>query len=207
MNTGIPGQQNGPRTTQGDFVASLLILSAAVMKADGKVMKSELEYVKGFLAQQFGKQRSAQHALLLKEILQKEIPLQSVCHQVRQFMPEAARLQLIHYLFGISKADGHVHEKEVKVIEEIAYHMGINPADMNSIKAMYFRNVESDYLILEISAAASDEEVKKAYRRMAVKYHPDKVVGLGEDVERAAHEKFQKLQDAYDNIKKQRGIL
>jgi len=84
--------------------------------------------------------------------------------------------------------------------------LGVSAADFNSLKAMYFRDVNSDFLILEITSAASDDEVKKAYRRMAVKFHPDKVAALGEDVQKAANEKFQKVQSAYENIKKQRGF-
>ena len=143
---------------------------------------------------------------MLKEILEKDIPVRDVCLQIKRFMPVAARLQLIHFLFGISKADGHVHEKEVEVIAMIAEHLGISEADLGSLKAMYFRDSKSDYQILEIEPTASEEEIKKAYRKMAVKYHPDKVSGLGEEVQRAAKEKFQTLQQAYENIRKQRGI-
>ena len=193
-------------TTQGDFVVSLLILSAAVMKADGKTLRSELDFVKRFLIQQFGEQQAAKYIPLLKDVLNKDIPLREVCAQIKHYMPQAARLQLIHYLFGISQADGHVHHKEVEVIENIASYLGISRPDYNSIMAMYFRDVESDYRILEIKADATDEEVKKAYRKMAVKYHPDKVAGLGEQIENAAKEKFQKLQDAYESIKEQRGM-
>ena|ERR1051326_1925235 len=194
------------QTTEGDFTVSLLILSAAVMKADGKTMRSELDYLKNFLVHQFGSERAAKYLLLMKDILKQDIPLHDVCRQVRYHMPLPGRLQLIHFLFGISKADGHVHKKEVEVIESIAQQMGISEADFLSLKAMYFRNVESDYIILEVSPGATDDEVKKAYRKMAVKYHPDKVAGMGEEVERAAKEKFQKLQDAYDNIRRQRGM-
>ena len=121
-------------------------------------------------------------------------------------MPHSERLQIIHYLFGISKADGHVHESELQTIHTIANYLGVSSADFNSLKAMYFRDTNSDYLILEITSSASDDEVKKAYRKMAVKFHPDKVAALGEEVQKAANEKFQKVQSAYENIKKQRGF-
>lgn len=190
----------------GDFAASLLVLSAAVMKSDGRTLKSELDYVKKFLTNQFGEENANQQIFLLKEILKQEIPLHQVCMQIKQYMPHAERIQIVHYLFGISKADGHVHELELQTIHTIANYLGVSAADFNSLKAMYFRDVNSDYLILEIQPNVSDDEVKKAYRRMAVKFHPDKVAALGDDVQKAAHERFQKVQGAYENIKKQRGF-
>lgn len=190
----------------GDFAASLLVLSAAVMKSDGKTLKSELDYVKRFLSKQFGEQNAQQQILLLQQILKQEIPLHDVCIQIKQYMPHSERLQIIHYLFGISKADGHVHELELQTIHTIANYLGVSAADFNSLKAMYFRDTNSDYLILEITPSATEEEIKKAYRKMAVKFHPDKVAALGEEVQKAANEKFQKVQSAYENIKKQKGF-
>lgn len=193
-------------THVGDFTASLLVLSAAVMKSDGKVMQSELDYVKKFLARQFGEVNAQQQLLMLKEILKQDIPLHQVCNQIKHFMPHSERLQIIHYLFGISKADNHVHESELQTIHTIANYLGVSAADFNSLKAMYFKDSESDYKILEIPSTATDEEVKKAYRKMAVKFHPDKVAALGEEVQKAANERFQQVQQSYENIKKQRGF-
>lgn len=205
-NSGPSFDQRRTAPHAGDFAASLLVLSAAVMKSDGRTLKSELDFVKTFLVHQFGEAQAQQQILLLKEILKQDIPLHDVCIQIRQYMPHAERLQLIHYLFGISKADGHVHPSELDTIATISSYLGVNPADFNSLKAMYFRDTNSDYMILEIEPTATDEEVKKAYRKMAVKFHPDKVAALGEDIQRAAKEKFQKVQEAFDNIKKQRGF-
>lgn len=196
--------RNAPHA--GDFAASLLVLSAAVMKSDGRTLKSELDYVKKFLVNQFGEENAQQQILMLKEILNREIPLHDVCDQIKHYMPHSERLQLVHYLFGISKADGHVHETELHVISTIAHYLNVSAADFNSLKAMYFRDTHSDYKILEIEPSATNEEIKKAYRKMAVKYHPDKVAALGEEFQKGAKEKFQKVQEAYENIKKQRGF-
>ena len=200
------GQKRMQQTTQGDFSAALLVLSAAIMRADGKVLKSELDYVKRFFAQQFGERNAQEQMILLREILKKEIPLRDVCMQIKQFMNISARLQLLHYLFGIAKADGHVDKKEAEMVQQIADYLGISDANFHSLRAMYFRDTNSDYEILEITKSATDDEVKKAYRKMAVKYHPDKVSSLGEEIQKAAKEKFQKVQQAYENIKKERGM-
>ncbi|MEW6468345.1 MAG: TerB family tellurite resistance protein [Bacteroidota bacterium] len=200
------GGTGSRQTTAADFSAALLVLSAAIMKADGKVLRSELDYVKRFFAQQFGERHAQEQMLMLRELVKKDIPLQEVCHQIRQHMNLSVRLQLLHYLFGIAKADGHVHKQEAQMIEQIAGFMHISSADFHSIRAMYFRDTHSDYEILEITPQATDEEVKKAYRKMAVKFHPDKVSSLGEEIQKAAKEKFQKVQEAYENIKKERGM-
>lgn len=200
------GPHYNPQTAQGDFVASLLVLTAAVMKGDGKVLRSELEYVKKFLVHNFGEDNAQRLLPVLKELLQKEIPLRDVCLQIRQYMPEAQRIQMLHYLFGISASDGDVHPREVLIIKAISDYLGITNADYESVKAMFYRDVDADYIILEVAPDASDEEVKKAYRKMAVKFHPDKVADLGEEAQKAAKERFQKVQDAWESVKKRRGI-
>ena len=77
---------------------------------------------------------------------------------------------------------------------------------MESIRNMFYEDVNSAYKILGIDKSVGEDEVKKAYRRMANKYHPDKVAYLGEDVRKAAGEKFRKVRNAYDKIKKERGM-
>ena len=194
------------RTRSGDFGISLLVLSAAVMKADGKILKSELEFVKRFFEQQFGNADTREKMMLFKEILKQDIDLQQVCYQIKNHMVIHARIQLLHFLFGISKADGHVDVSEVKVIERISNYLGVSSADFNSIKAMFYKDANAAYKILEVSETATDDEVKKAYRKMAVKFHPDKLIHLGEEFQQSAKEKFQKVNEAYETIKKERGL-
>ncbi len=205
MQTGkyayVPGT-----TSRGDFNVSLLILSAAVMKADNRVTKSELEYVKAFLIRQFGPQAGQEQLLALREILKQDFSIADVSRQIGQYMDYSSRLQLLHYLFGLSGADGHTHSTEVNLIETISSYLGIRTPDFKSIRAMFVKDINNAYHILEVTADANDEELKKAYRKMAVKYHPDKVAHLGDDVKKAATEKFQKVQAAFAEIKKQRGI-
>ncbi len=194
------------RTQPGDFAASLVILSAAIMKADGKVLKSELDYVKKFFIQQFGEKLAIENMLVLREVLKHNVNVQQVSLQIRQNMDHSARLQLLHYLFGISSADGHVHSDEVEMIHKISGYFDISTADFESIEAMFYKDIDGAYKILETTPDANNDEIKKAYRKMAVKYHPDKVSHLGEEFRKAAKEKFQKVVAAYEQIKKERGI-
>ncbi len=194
------------RTTTGGYVMSLLVLVAAVMKADGKILKSELDYVKKFMVHNFGEASATEAVKMLRDLLKQTIPVNEVCRQIKQNMNYSARLQLLHFLFGIAQADGDVDANEKELIGRISMEMGITDKDYESIQAMFVPNTEGDYKILEIEPTASNEELKKAYRRMAMKYHPDKVGNLGDDFQKAANEKFQKVNQAYENIKKERKI-
>lgn len=196
---------SGPTTTN-DFMVSLLVLTSAVMKADGRILKAELDYVKRFFLQQFGEAQARQYIQLLRDILQQEVPLREVAGQIRQFMEHPARLQLLHYLYGISQSDGEVHPRELEVIDQIARYLGISESDHQSIRAMFVKDTAAAYRVLEVAETASNEELKKAYRKMAMKYHPDKVAGLGPEVQKAAHEKFQQLNAAWEDIRKKRNI-
>ena len=194
------------QSTPNDFGASLLVLVAAVMKADGKILKSELEFVRRFFNKQFGSEKTKQHMLVLRELLKKDIPLQEVCLQIKTYTMYPARLQLMHLLFGVAAVDNHIDDSELHIIQQIAGYLGIRQADYSSIKAMFVKEVDGDYKILEIDKKATDDDVKKAYRKMAVKYHPDKVSHMGDEYKDSAKQKFQNMKDAYDNIKKQRGM-
>lgn len=196
----------GGTTQQRDFNVSLLVLSAAVMKADGSVKKSELDYVKRFFLTNFGQERAEKYILMLREIIKQDIQVYEVSQQIGRFMDYSSKLQLIHYLFGIASADGSTHENEVDVISIISKYMGVSSSDFQSIKAMFVQQVDSAYKILGIDSNATDDEVKKAYREMAKKYHPDKVAYLGDDVRKSAEQKLQEVNEAYDKIRKQRGF-
>ena len=204
----VTGQSRGVRekTLRGDYAASLLVLIAAVMKADGRVMKSELDYVKRYFVSRFGEDTANEAVVMLRDILKQEIPLRDVTHQLSQRLDYSYRLEMLHFLFGIASADGTVSEPENDVINKISGYMGISDSDFQSIRAMFVSQTDASYKILEIEATTSDDDLKKAYRRMAMKYHPDKVSHLGEDFKKVAHEKFRKVQEAYDQIKKERGL-
>jgi DnaJ like chaperone protein len=194
-------------TTPGDYSLSLLVLIAAMLKADGKVLRVELDYVKQFLVQNFGVERAQDALTMLKDLLKQDIPVKDVCEQIAANLDYSSRLQLLHFMIGLAHADGKFHPAEEQLLSIMANSLGITQNDRESINAMFRNTIEDLYKILEIDSSATNEEVKKAYRSMAIKYHPDKVAYLGEDVKKAANEKFQKLNNAYEKIKKERGMV
>lgn len=204
--TGTQSRIYQSSTRRGDYAASLLVLVAAVMKADGRVMKSELDYVKKYFNTRFGEETSQEAIVMLRDILKQQIPVRDVTSQLNQRLDYSYRLEMIHFLFGIAAADAGITEAEKTLLRQIAGYMNITASDLDSIQAMFISASDAAYKILEIDPDVSDEELKKAYRRMAMKYHPDKVAHLGDDFKKVAQEKFRKVKDAYDSIKKQRGI-
>ena len=154
--------------------------------------------------QQFGVLQTKELMMVFKDILDQEYPLRDVCRQIQRSMDHPSRLELIHILYGLSAADGDVHEKEVQVIQAIANYLNINKNDYESIKATFANDKGAPYRILEIDESANEKEVKKAFRKMANKYHPDKVSHLGKEMQDLAEEKFKAVNDAYQQIKEHR---
>jgi len=194
------------RTTPGDFTVSMLVLLAAVMKADGKVVKSELDYVKQYLLRSLGTEAAGEAVVMLRDMLKQNIPVQDVSFQIRRYLDYSSRLQLLHLLYGLSGADHIIHPKELEMINRIAGYMGISDADQKTIRAMFIADTDAAYRILGLDPSATDEEVKKEYHKLAIKYHPDKISYLGEEYQKIAKEKFQKINDAYEKIKRERGM-
>jgi DnaJ like chaperone protein len=207
--TGQPSdyQAHSDKTARGDFGMSLLVLVAAVMKADGTVVKSELDFVKQFFIRQFGRESAKEAILLLKDILKQDIQVRDICIQISKNMDYSSRLQLLHLLFNVSLADGKINKPETELIEKISGALGITSGDFVSIRNMFIPETDSSFKILEIDPSASNDDVKKAYRKMAMKYHPDKVSHLGEDFRKTADEKFKKVNEAYEKIKKERNLI
>ena len=194
----LQGQRNS-------FLMSLLVLSAAVIKADGRASAQELSRLREFFTRNFGTHAGNEAEQIVKELLNKDYDLYAVCGQIKSSMDYSQVLQLYHFLVSLGQCDGFT-QSEIDVLELIAIYIGISKADYDSIYAMFYPNKQSNYKILEIEPNATNEEVKKAYRKMAIKYHPDKVATLGEDVQKAAEEKFKAVNQAYEAICKERGI-
>ena len=192
-----------------DFELALLSLAAIIIKADGKIKKEELSCVKSFFVKSFGKYKADMYFRIFNDIKNKPFPaVRSICLQIDQNVNHSGRLIIIQFLFSIAASDNELLDVEVNLIKKISRYLHINNYDFESIKSMFLEkeeNLENDYKILEITIDSTDEEVKKAYRKMVKKYHPDKLQSVSDDIIKMAEEKFNKVNQAYKRIMKSRG--
>lgn len=193
--------------TPADFELNLLSLASMVIKADGKVTTQEMQFVQTYFVQAYGKERANATFRTFNEVIKnREVSPQNVAEYLRIRTRYESRLQIIHFLFNIAQADGLVSQLEIEKIREIAGFLAIGYRDFESIKAMFFKNPDSAYKILEIEKTATVAQIKAAYRTMAKKYHPDKLQHMDEAYRKGAEDKFRKVQEAYEQLQKERGF-
>ncbi len=205
--------------TKQDVLTALLVLIAAIMKSDNVAKRSELDYVKRFLRHNYDEEKTLEMLRILREVMKQDYDVQAVCHQIRLNTSHTTRYHMVDFLFGLAQADNEFNPLEEAMLKYIATHLGLSAQDYGGI---YFRHLgdrtrysyngtgatphKDPYKVLGVDAAATDDEVKRTYRKLALKYHPDKVEGLGDEIKRNAETQFREIQEAYESIKKMRGM-
>lgn len=210
--TSDEGRREGQRNS---FLFSLMVLSAHIIQADGKIMHSEMEYVRDFLRRNFGETaREEGEAILLRLFEYRKqhgaqawnVQIEQACGEMAQGMPEEHRIQLLAYLCEIAKADGNVAGEEVEGLRKIARWLFLGADLIDRMLSLGTDNLDDAYTVLGLTPQATDEEVRRAYKQMALKHHPDRVATLGDDVKESAKRKFQEINDAKEKIFKARGM-
>lgn len=209
------GMYGGAVNQRGSFLFSLLVLTSYIIKADGKVMHSEMELVRQMLRQNFGNQAVSEGEQILLRLFDEQKrqgangfrqTVQKCCAEMAMGMNYGQRLQLLNFLVMVAKADGSVPQSEIQALRDVAGWMRLQPKEVDSMLNLGGDTLEEAYKVLGVSPSASDDEVKRAYRRLALEHHPDKVSALGEDIRKAAEKKFQEINAAKDKIWKARGL-
>ena len=193
-------------TRAGDFALAMLSLFAYVSKSDQTVRSSEVQYVKKYLISKFGQSNAQDLLYLYKEILKKNYNIHDISRQISQHMDYYSRLELVHVLYGIAGSDNVFKDAELRAIQEICTGLGVSAKDHESIRSIFVGAGNQAYGILNVRPEDDNETIKKAYRDLAVKYHPDKVANLGLEIQTLAEEKFKAINDAYQTIRKERGF-
>lgn len=202
------GERNG-------FLFSLMVLALHVIHADGKVMHSEMECMRRFLRMNFGEEAERQGEQILLQLLERKKQMgesqwnaymDAVGRQIGGVMPREQRLQLVAFLCEIAKADNVVVEEERAALRGICAAMGLDPSAADQMLGLGGKSLDEAYQVLGLQPDASDDEVRKAYKRMALENHPDHVAALGEDIRQAAERKLQEINEAKERIYKARGM-
>ena len=211
---------NAQQVNMGDrnsFLFSILVLISYIARADQKVMHSEMEMIRQFLRQNFGEGAVTQGEQILRKLFDQQKQMGDAsfrnaviqsCQQISMNLSYSQRLQMLSFLAQVARADGIVDPREVNALREVARALGLSDREVDSMLNLSdgSTNLEAAYKVLEISPNATDDEVRKAYKKLALKHHPDRVATLGEDVKRAAEKKFQEINAAKDLIYKARGM-
>ena len=206
------------RGTRNGFLFSLLTLASYIIKADGKIMHSEMEAMRQFLRMNFGEMAVTQGEQIMRQLFERQkqvdaqqpgayhITIIDCCHQLRSVLNESQRLQLLSLLASLAKADGNVAPEEINALREITIELGLSEMELNSMLNLGSTTLKDAYSVLEIPETATDDEVRAAYKRMVVKHHPDRVASLGEDIRAAAEKKMREINEAKELIYKARGL-
>ena len=204
--------------TRNGFLFSLLTLASYIIRADGKIMHSEMEAMRNFLRMNFGENAVQDGNAIMMKLFERQKQMEAqqpgsyrqtiieACQQLKSVLPPSQRLQLLSLLATVAKADGFVAPEEITALREVTQHLGLSEAELNSMLNLGATTLKEAYAVLEIDETATDEEVRAAYKRMAVKHHPDRVASLGEDVRLAAERKMREINEAKELIFKSRGM-
>jgi DnaJ like chaperone protein len=164
-----------------------------------------LDFVRRFFIGQYGKERADSIFRTFNTQIKKETQhLDELTQVFVQQTTYEIRLQILHFLFGLANADGNISDFELQKLSQVATGMRLRLPDFESIKAMFVKKTDNAYKILEVDSNASVDEIKKAYRRMAKKYHPDKLRGQDPAMIKGAEEKFREVQKAYEILIRQK---
>jgi len=194
----------GARSSEGPSAAiALAVLMAAVSKADTRATKGEVSYVKRFFVRNFGSENAADLMQVYRRALDMELDIDAVCGQVRGSLDRPSRVQLLHLLFGLAAADG-VDAREMEAVRDVGGRLGVSETEIRRVEAMFRSDEENAYQVLGAGREDSMDVIKKKYRELAKKYHPDRVSHLGEEFRELANEKFRAIQRAYETIEESR---
>ena len=203
---------------RNSFLFSLLVMASYIIRADGKVMHSEMEYVRNFLRVNFGEQAVNEGQDILMNLFEQrkqmdrnnpmafKNTIRECGEQIAQNMSYEERLQLLSFLANIAKSDGNVCAEEIDALKEVALSMGLSLNEVDSMLNLGGDSLDEAYKVLEVDPSATDAEIRSAYRKLALKHHPDRVATLGEDIRKAAEEKFQQINNAKERVYKARGM-
>jgi len=194
----LPGIQN-----EGVFATCVIIVMTKVGMAQGDLTAAQVETVYRFFVNNLNYTEADFEAInrVIRETYQLDPPLDSVIQKYKESAASRYRLLLLALSYQITLVNGKPGDAAQKEINRIAELLGITYEQHDSLRKKYaLGDLVTPYTILEVDPSATQDEIKKAYRKLASQFHPDRVAHLGGEHVELAHLKFLEVQEAYREL-------
>lgn len=188
-----------------NFVTHLVGILVSIAKADGRLNAHEINIIeRSFLNFGFRGDDLSFIRSLIEQTSRTDLDLDNICYEYKQYSNYEERLTLLRIIYLVAFADDVLHPNEERMINRVIEHLDIYPEDAYEIRGEFRNDQDKNYNILGIDRNTSAEDIKKAYRILSKKYHPDKVTHLGDEFAKIANDKFQTINEAYKNIRQEK---
>ena len=194
------------------FFTAAFSMLAKICKVDGKVTDTEINavnmFMKNDLQLDLDSQQTAQN--IFRQAINSNENFDAFAIQfysIFRSQPNIIEL-MIDVLLRVSSADGAISKEEELMLLSATRIFHYSNSDFERLKSKYVKTTNKFYAILKCNENSSNDEIKKQYRKLVNEYHPDKIEskGLPEEFIKFANDKFKEIQEAYDNVKIERGI-
>ena len=188
-----------------EFEVNLMVLASHLIKIDGHVSNAEIAFTERFLNAHFEAQFETERVRIFQHCLQKEYDLNAACGQIRMYSEQRTRVQVVRFLIDLAQCDGAMTDRENYFVFKIAGYLTINDVEYRKLKAEHFLQPVTVYEILGVTRQMDFAEIRTTYRRLVLKYHPDRNKDASEEEKKKLALKFQQVQEAYEKIKAEKG--
>ncbi|MDF1563025.1 MAG: TerB family tellurite resistance protein [Deltaproteobacteria bacterium] len=204
------GESASDREARLQFTTHLVALFAAVAQADGNVRREEVRTIRSFFSDRLhisGKDLEFVR-LLLKKALRDPVDVEAAARTYKAASTGADRMLFVQALYEMVCDRGEPNPAQQKMINQIVVALDLSEADHHTIRSIYFSvpGLDEDYALLGLPEGCGDDDLKRAFRTLAAKHHPDKVTHLGTDAVAMAGKRFAEIKGAYDRIRAARGL-
>ena len=193
------------------FVEIMVHILIHIAKADGKISQTETQMIRQFFISQLN--FSGAQIEWLNDIIEtakrSTSDIQSLASEFTTQFGYESQLMLLNMVYNVAYSDGEFHQAEAKLIDQLAILLKVSAFDHQRIKMAFeaqygdIANAKNDdkyFAVLGLTNTATKDEIKKTYRELTKKYHPDKVHHLGQEFKVQAEKKMQEINEAYDEL-------